>query len=136
MGGLKRIFNASLNTDRKILDGLREFGLTIFLAGAGIEAGSGFVQTLKEYGAILFLVGIVMTIVPIIFGFSLASKLLKLDACSSLGSVCGEMTSTTALGSLSELDGYEKIAAGYAATYTIALISIVIAAQIIFILLS
>ena len=136
LGGMRKIFNVSLDADRRILDGLREFGLTVFLAGAGIEAGSGFVQTLKEYGVILFLIGIVMTVVPIVFGFLMANKLMKLDANSSLGSVCGGMTSTTALGSLSELDGYERIAAGYAATYTVALISIVIAAQIVFILFS
>ena len=132
-GTIKKVGNISITVNKNMLSAFRELGLAIFLAGAGIEAGSGFIETINQYGIVLFLVGMVLTLVPIVFGFFLAHSLFKLDLFASLGTVCGGMTSTSALGSLSELDGYDEIAAGYAATYSIALISIIIAVQILYI---
>lgn len=41
------------------------------------------------------------------------------------------MTSTPALGALSELEDYDKVAAGYAATYAAALLNIIFMIQLI-----
>ena len=122
--------------DKKVLKAFRELGLGVFLAGAGIEAGSGFIETIGKYGYVLFVVGIILTIAPILFGFFVAHYVFKIDLFSSLGIVCGGMTSTSALGSLSEMEGYDDIASGYAATYSVALISIILIVQILFLLLS
>lgn len=134
-GTIRKVGSISITVNKEKLKAFRELGLAIFLAGAGIEAGSGFVKTINEYGVILFLIGMVLTLVPIVFGFFLAHTVFKLDLFSSLGTVCGGMTSTSALGSLSELDRYDEIAAGYAATYTVALVSIIFIVQILHIIL-
>lgn len=112
---------------------MRELGLVFFLMGAGISGGSRFVELFQP---IYFLYGIIMTIAPMIIGFFVAKYLLKLPLFNNLGSITGGMTSTPALGTLISVTGTEDVASAYAATYPIALISVVFAAQLIIIFFS
>lgn len=126
--------SVSLKVPQKTLTILREFGMVLFLAGAGCSAGNGFVEVLQTYGVNLFVIGLVMTIVPMLVGFFVAVKLLKLMPFTALGAICGGMTSTPALGSLISVAGTDMIATAYAATYPIALVGIVLAAQAVCVL--
>jgi len=130
-GHIGRIGSISVKIDKKILNVLREFGLALFLSGAGIEAGQGFIKTVMEYGTILLFFGILFTIIPTIVGFLLATKVFKLDVFDALGCVCGGQTSTPALGALIEVSGSDLIANSYAAAYPAALISVIICVQIL-----
>ena len=60
-----------------------------------------------------------------------ARKVLKLDILNTLGSICGGMTSTPALGSLIRVAGTDDVASAYAATYPFALVCVVLACQLI-----
>ncbi len=113
---------------------LRELGLMLFLIGAGVSGGAGFVATLQKEGFILFVYGAGITMVSMTVGYLVAAKVLKLSLFNSLGSVTGGMTSTPALGTLIQMAGTEDVASAYAATYPIALVSIVLAAQFVVIL--
>ena len=106
----------------------RELGLMLFLIGAGIAGGASF---MKYFEPIYFIYGIVMTLLPMIIGFIFAKFVLKLPLLNNLGSITGGMTSTPALGTLIATAGTEDVASAYAATYPIALISIVITAKLI-----
>ena len=64
-----------------------------------------------------------------------AAKVLKLSVFNSLGSICGGMTSTPALGTLIKVTQTDDVAAAYAATYPMALIFVVLCCQFIGILL-
>ena len=108
---------------------MREFGLAMFLLGAGSHAGAGFVETLQEQGVLLFVYGAVMALVPMFVGFLVAMKGLKLSTFNSLGSICGGMTSTPALGTLIRVTETDDVASAYAATYPIALVCVVLASQ-------
>ncbi len=111
----------------------REFGLLLFLIGAGIPGGADF----KEYfKGIYFVYGIIMTIIPMIVGYLVAKYVLKLPLLNNLGSITGGMTSTPALGTLINTAGTEDVAAAYAATYPIALIAVVLASQFMIIFFS
>ncbi len=118
------------NTTLKVL---RELGLVFFLMGAGISGGSRFIELFEP---VYFLYGVVITLVPMIIGFVIAKFVLKLPLFNNLGSITGGMTSTPALGTLISVTGTEDVASAYAATYPIALISVVFAAQLIIIFLS
>lgn len=118
------------NTTLKVL---RELGLVFFLMGAGISGGSRFIELFEP---VYFLYGVVITLVPMIIGFFIAKFVLKLPLFNNLGSITGGMTSTPALGTLISVTGTEDVASAYAATYPIALISVVFAAQLIIIFLS
>lgn len=129
MGHFAHIGPVSISVPKKTLDVLREVGLALFLMGSGTEAGAGFIEVLKDQGIALFLWGIAMTLVPMIIGYILAVLLVKMDVLSALGSICGGMTSTPALGALMGMAKTESVASAYAATYPLALIMVVLCCQ-------
>lgn len=132
-GHFQHIGPISLMPKTTTLKALRELGLVFFLAGAGISGGANFV---KYFKAIYFVYGMIMTILPMIIGFLFAKYILKLPLFNNLGSITGGMTSTPALGTLIHVTGTEDVASAYAATYPIALISVVFASQLIIIFMS
>ena len=121
----------SVQVEKHVLECLREFGLALFLLGAGSQAGAGFVEILKEHGVMLFLYGALMTLIPMFIGYFFAVKVLHLNLFNTLGSICGGMTSTPALGTLIRVAETDDVASAYAATYPIALVSVVLASQFI-----
>ena len=129
MGHFAHIGPVSISVPKPTLEVLREVGLALFLMGAGTGAGKGFVAILSEYGVILFLLGAVMTLVPMFVGYLVARKIFKIDVLTTLGSICGGMTSTPALGTLMGMTKSEAVAISYAATYPIALIMVVLCCQ-------
>lgn len=131
LGHFRRLGPISLKAKKSTMETLRELGLSWFLLGAGTEAGQGFVEVLKEYGVMLFLFGALMTLLPVIIVFIVAKKVMKLTTMNSLGSICGGMTSTPALGSLIAVAGSDSVATAYAATYPIALVMVVLLSQFI-----
>lgn len=128
LGHFGKIGKVSLMPKVTTLRTLRELGLMLFLIGAGISGGAKFVQYFEP---IYFLYGAIMTVVPMIIGYLFAKYVLKLPLLNNLGSITGGMTSTPALGTLINVAGTEDIAAAYAATYPIALITIVVASKLI-----
>lgn len=116
----------SLKVEKKVLESFREFGLMLFLIGCGVPGGASFV---KYFQVVYFGYGIIITIVPMIIGYLIAKKLLKLPLLNVLGSITGGMTSTPALGTLIRTAGTDDVASAYASTYPIALICVVLASQ-------
>ena len=133
-GHFAHIGPVNISVNKKLLENLRELGLILFLLGAGVSAGAGFVDVLKEYGAILFLEGAFIALTPMIIGYIIARKVLKLCLFNSLGSICGGMTSTPALGTLIRVTKSDDVASAYASTYPVALVAVVLASQLIVIL--
>ena len=133
-GHLGHIGPIDLTLKKSALETFRELGLMLFLIGAGTEGGAGFVETLRREGAMLFVYGALMTIVPMIVGYFVAAKMLKLSLLNNLGSITGGMTSTPALGTLIAVAGTDDVASAYAATYPIALVSVVLASQFLTVL--
>ena len=82
----------------------------------------------------LFVYGAIMTLLPMIVGYIVAAKMLKLSLLNNLGSITGGMTSTPALGTLIAVAGTDDVASAYAATYPIALVSVVLASQFLTVL--
>lgn len=127
----------SLKVDEHALKSFREFGLMLFLVGAGIEGGVELVEQIaaSEYGIMLvvygFIAGALMTLIPMVVGYLFARKVCKLPLLNNLGSITGGMTSTPALGTLIGVAGTDDVAAAYASTYPIALVLIVLASQLI-----
>lgn len=132
-GHFGHVGKINIMPDAKALKVFREFGLVLFLLGAGISGGASFV---KYFEPIYFFYGAVMTIVPMIVGFIFAKYVLKLNILNNLGSITGGMTSTPALGTLIHVAKTEDVASAYASTYPIALISVVVVSQLIIIFFS
>lgn len=129
-GHFARMGRINITPNKKVLETFRELGLMLFLIGAGIAGGMSF---LKYFQPIYFIYGVVMTIIPMIVGYIIAKYVLKMSLLNNLGSITGGMTSTPALGALIGVAGTDDVASAYAATYPIALISIVLASQFLII---
>ena len=127
-GHFAKIGNVSVTPSTATLKNFRELGLMLFLIGAGVAGGAEFV---KYFEWVYFIYGIIMTLLPMIVGYIFAKYVLKLNLLNNLGSICGGMTSTPALGTLISTAGTEKVAGAYASTYPIALIAVVLVSQIL-----
>ena len=134
IGHFGRISRLDMTVPKTTSKLLRELGLVMFLAGAGFDGGKDFVRILAEKGPILFVYGAIMTLVPMLVGYFFASKVLKLSLLNNLGSITGGMTSTPALGTLISSAGTDDVAAAYAATYPIALVSVILVSQFVVLL--
>lgn len=127
--------NMRVNT--QVLKIFREFGLVLFLLGAGVEGGVQLVEQIQnsEYGLMIvlygFIAGVIITLIPMVVGYIFARKICKLPLLNTLGSITGGMTSTPALGTLISVAETDDVAGAYASTYPIALVLVVFACQII-----
>jgi putative transport protein len=133
-GHLGHIGKLSLEVTETTKKVLREFGLALFLLGAGFEGGVALVEQIRLFGGDIviwgFVGGALMTIVPMITAFLIAKYAMKLPLLNTLGSTTGGMTSTPALGTLIQVSKTEDVASAYASTYPIALVLIVLACQL------
>ena len=130
-GHIGRIGDFSITIPKKTLETFREFGLMLFLLGAGVSAGEGFISVVAEHGIKLFVAGAVITVSAITVGYLVAAKIFKLSLFDALGCVCGGNTSTPSLGALLNVAQNDNVVAPYAATYPIALACVVIVCQVV-----
>lgn len=131
IGHFGRIGKIDCRVTKDALNFFRELGLVLFLIGAGVPGGINFIEHVK---LTYFIYGAVMTIVPMVAGFLVAKYVFKLSIFNNLGSITGGMTSTPALGTLISTTGTDEVASAYAATYPIALVSVVLLSKLIILL--
>ncbi len=130
IGHFGHIGPVDLTVRKETLNHFRELGLVLFLVGAGVPGGVSFIETVGE-APLALLYGAVLTLVPMIVGFLLAKYVFKLSIFNCLGSITGGMTSTPALGALIATTGTDDVASAYAATYPVALVTVVILVKLL-----
>ena len=99
---------------------LKELGLMLLMASIGLNAGGGIVEGLLSVGPAIVLSALLVATVPIGIGYMVGRKLLHLNPALLLGSLTGAMTSTPALGVVTDAARSSVPAIGYAGTYTFA----------------
>jgi putative transport protein len=114
---------------------IRELGLIFFLAGAGVSAGHEFWPVLQQQGVALIGAGVLTTLVPMTIAFTMARLVLRWDAITALGAICGAMTSTPGLGVVVKLSRSQASSLAYVAVYPTALIGITVLAPLMGVLL-
>jgi putative transport protein len=110
---------------------LQELGLVLFLANAGIVGGENLAATIGEYGAVVFAVGAIITLGPVLIAYPIARKGIGLTQAQTLGGICGGMTSTPALGALTESSPSQQPIVSYATAYPVALITMTVMAKLL-----
>lgn len=110
---------------------LRQLGLMLFLASVGTKAGATIVETFEQYGIELFLIGGVITLVPMILGALVAKIFLKVNVLSMLGTLTGAMTSTPGLAATDSMTDSNAPSIAYATVYPIAMVVLIICAQLL-----
>ena len=111
-----------------------ELGLTIFMAGVGLRAGSGIIETLAESGLNLFLAGAVVTSVPVMVGYLFGRKVLSLNPVFLLGGITGSMTSGASLSIVTGEARSGLPALGYTGAYAFANVLLTVAGSLILLL--
>ncbi len=134
-GHFGHIGKLSLEVKEGTLKVMREFGLALFLLGAGVHGGVSLVEQVSANGGVGIVIwgfagGLMMTVAPMVVGYFLGRYVLKLPLLNNLGSITGGMTSTPALGTLIATAKTDDVASAYASTYPIALVLVVLASQL------
>ena len=114
---------------------LRQLGLTIYLAGLGLSAGAGFIDTVWSLQGLKWIViSCSLTLVPVLLVGFAASKIFKTDYANNVGMLCGSMANPIALNYANSIAESDEPAVAYATVYPITIFLRVISAQIIMIM--
>jgi len=124
----KRIGKMEMHVPIAALNLIREIGIMFFLAGAGLSAGSKFVEVFREYGLSVLFAGALITISSLIAS-TIFLVILKEDILSIMGGVSGGMTQTAALVAAKKQAKTELPTLVYASVYPFATIGKVIFIQ-------
>jgi len=120
----------SLQAPKTTLMPVRDLGISLFLLQNGAKAGAGFVETMAKYGFKLFIVGVIMSLVAILFAYIVARYIFRMPLFAALGATTGAMTSAPALNALISVTNDDRVGAFYAACQPVATVGLVILPQI------
>ena len=110
---------------------LREVGISLFLAAAGISAGEGFIDTVVNQGGYMWvLYGVIITMLPILLVGIFARKVFKLNYFTLMGVIAGSMTNPPALASSNATASNDVPAVSYATVYPFMMFLRVLTAQL------
>lgn len=131
VGHIKNIGRINIQVPSDTLNVFSSFGISLFLANSGINAGSGLVDILGQYGLSVSALGAIMTLATALVGFAVAYYIFKIPMYGALGTTTGAMTSAPSLGALMESSGTDLVVSFYAACQPIATILLVFLPQIL-----
>lgn len=115
---------------------LKSLGLNLFIGVVGLQAGSGFVTALKEMGWLVFVIGILVSILPHLFTLLFSKFILKMNIVDNIGSLCGSGTITAALNAVNAETDSTVFALSYTPTYALGNIFLTVMAPLIVALLA
>ena len=114
---------------------LRQFGLTIFLAGLGLSAGDGFFDAVfSAEGLKWVLISIGLSTIPVLLVGFASARFFKIRYSDNVGMLCGSMANPFALEFTGPVTEGEDPAVAYATVYPAGIFLRVISAQLIMIL--
>ncbi|MDA4630521.1 aspartate-alanine antiporter, partial [Escherichia coli] len=100
---------------------LRDLGLAGFVAVVGLQSGLQAVQTIATSGLSIFLIGVVVTILPLIITMLFGRYVLKYDNTAIFaGALSGSRSANPAFGEILDKAGNSIPTAPFAITYALA----------------
>jgi len=100
---------------------LKDLGLAGFVAVVGLQSGLQAVQTVREQGLSLFLIGVVVTLVPLIITMVFGRYVLRYDnAAIFAGALSGTRSANPAFGEVLDKAGNSIPTVPFAITYALA----------------
>jgi putative transport protein len=94
-------------------------GLNGFIAVVGLNAAPGFISGLQHYGITLFISGVIVTLVPLIFGLFIGKHVFKFHPGILFGVCAGARSTTAALGAIEAAAQSKVPAIGYTVGYAV-----------------
>lgn len=100
---------------------LKDLGLAGFVAAVGLQSGLQAIQTIKESGLSLFLIGVVVTLVPLILSMFFARYVLRYTNVAVMaGAISGARSANPAFGGVLDKAGNSIPTVPFAITYALA----------------
>lgn len=100
---------------------LKDLGLAGFVAAVGLQSGLQAIQTIKESGLSLFMIGVVVTLVPLILSMFFARYVLKYTNVAVMaGAISGARSANPAFGGVLDKAGNSIPTVPFAITYALA----------------
>jgi putative transport protein len=97
---------------------MKSIGLAAFVAMVGLKAGPLFINAVKEYGLVLLLGGVVVTLIPLITGLFFGRYILRVNPLLLLGGLAGAQTMIAGVAAIQEKSESSVATLGY--SYTVA----------------
>ena len=120
----------TLNHD--MLHVIKEFGLILFVVGVGLQVGPGFFQSFKKGGLAMNLMALVNVALGVVITVIIA-KVAHQDLADMAGVYTGAITNTPGLSAAQQAvtdmgveGGAERLAAGYAVAYPLAVVGMIV----------
>jgi putative transport protein len=110
---------------------LRQIGLLLFMAGAGVKAGYSFAHTLRASGPEIITAGALITFSAALMAIIIGHKLLKIPFDSVMGMVSGIHTEPASLNYAAQVSGSDRPNIAYTTVYPIAMIGKIVLAQLL-----
>ena len=115
---------------------LRELGISLFLASVGLAAGDNFVQALLVgNGPLYVLLGLVVTIIPILVVGCIARHFFHINYHSIVGLLAGATTDPPTLAYASTLSEKNSSAVAYTTVYPLAMFLRILTGQLVLLLM-
>lgn len=111
---------------------LRAIGLALYLACLGLESGAHFFETVfRSEGLLWILLGMLLTIVPVLILGLFTVKVLNFDFGTTTGMLCGSMANPMALDYANSILPGDHQSIAYATVYPLSMFARVILVQIV-----
>lgn len=137
MGAFGSRFHLTTYTTQSANLMLRQFGLVIYLAGLGLDAGKHFFETVFCMDGLIWVgIAFAMAVVPTLATGIVAQKFLKTSYEENVGMLCGSMANPMALNYASTTVDNDEPAVSYATAYPMSMFARVIIAQLVILLFS
>ncbi|MDQ1080603.1 aspartate-alanine antiporter [Pseudoroseomonas cervicalis] len=100
---------------------LRDLGLAGFVAVVGLQSGQQAVSTVMQQGLTIFLLGIIVTVLPLLITMAVGRYLLRYDNTAIFaGALSGSRSANPAFGEILDKAGNSIPTASFAITYALA----------------
>jgi aspartate-alanine antiporter len=99
---------------------LKDLGLAIFVACVGLSAGPQALALVREHGAALPLIGLLVSLTPALVSLWVGHAFLKIEGPLLVGAIAGQHVSTPSISAIMAISGSSIPLLGYTVTYAIA----------------
>ena len=115
---------------------MREIGISLFLASVGLAAGESFVAAITQGNGLLYvLLGLFVTLIPLIVVGIVARKVYRINYHSIVGLMAGATTDPPALAYAATLSEKNSSSVAYSTVYPLAMFLSILTGQLLLVLL-
>lgn len=115
---------------------MREIGISVFLASVGLAAGESFVAAITQGNGLLYvLLGLFVTLIPLIVVGIVARKVYRINYHSIVGLMAGATTDPPALAYAATLSEKNSSSVAYSTVYPLAMFLRILTGQLLLVLL-